>query len=145
MFSICDMPFYSQGLLNRDPLQRLGARSKDEIRRQPFFAPIDWVALYRREIAPPYNPCKAQRQEDAKNFEPEFTAMPVRSIDESAGSGNGNGRGRVEDEVKANPKDVFTNFTYEGDSYLLSGDHGLDRESHPGDEEGSSRISSVYK
>lgn len=42
----------------------------------PFFLPIDWAALYRREVAPPQRlPLPDRRVEDVRNFSREFTAL----------------------------------------------------------------------
>lgn len=40
--------------------ERLGARGVEEIKAHPFFATVDWVALYERRITPPFNPCRNQ-------------------------------------------------------------------------------------
>lgn len=32
----------------------------EEIKSHPFFATIDWVALYKKEIKPPYKPAVSQ-------------------------------------------------------------------------------------
>lgn len=40
--------------MDRDPNQRPGAKNKNDLRSQPFFAGIDWEKLERKEILPPY-------------------------------------------------------------------------------------------
>ena len=40
-----------RGLLQRDPMQRPGARDMDELRRHPFFRGVDWGAVYPEEPA----------------------------------------------------------------------------------------------
>ena len=41
------------GLLEREPALRLGARETADVQDHAFFAPVDFGALYRREIPPP--------------------------------------------------------------------------------------------
>lgn len=45
-----------QGLLQKDPKKRLGGDSADAevIRRHPFFRPVDWEKLYRKEVEVPF-------------------------------------------------------------------------------------------
>jgi hypothetical protein len=38
-----------QKLLTRDPTQRIGNCGAHEIKQHPFFADVDWNAVYRRE------------------------------------------------------------------------------------------------
>lgn len=78
--------------------------------RHPFFSVINWDALYRMEVAPPFDPCKNQDVEDAKNFESDFTNMPLFSVDDEGASGRG-------DRVS----DTFQNFTYEEESAMGKG------------------------
>jgi len=42
-----------EGLLKRDPRQRLGANGVAEIKSHPFFEGINWEAVLRRELQPP--------------------------------------------------------------------------------------------
>jgi len=43
----------------------------EEIKSHIFFATIDWDALYKKEIRPPFKP--AIREDDAFYFDNEFT------------------------------------------------------------------------
>ena len=104
---------FPQALLNRNPLQRLGASGGAEVRAHQFFASINWEDLYERKITPPFNPMRNQTAAgalDTSNFEREFTNMPV-SVD--AGSG-------VPREERRLDSDTFLNFTYEEESHLNS-------------------------
>lgn len=58
-----------EGLLKRDPRQRLGANGVADIKSHPFFEGIDWEAVLRRELHPPppilrSRPSKKLRPED---------------------------------------------------------------------------------
>lgn len=67
------------GLLKRDPSSRLGGGPEDfaEIQQYEFFSPIDWDALYRKEITPPYRPDVRDGDLDTRNFDSQFTTEPV--------------------------------------------------------------------
>ncbi|CAB3398548.1 unnamed protein product [Caenorhabditis bovis] len=67
------------GLLVKDPYQRLGGGPEDalEICRADFFKSVDWEALYRKEIEPPYKP-NVQSDTDTSYFDAEFTSQPVQ-------------------------------------------------------------------
>uniref|UniRef100_UPI00358F7C3C protein kinase C delta type-like n=1 Tax=Myxine glutinosa TaxID=7769 RepID=UPI00358F7C3C len=58
-----------QQMLNRDPVERLSAAAK--IRCHGYFSSIDWSALERREIPPPFIPHVASPG-DCRNFDSEF-------------------------------------------------------------------------
>lgn len=68
------------GLLNRDPAKRLGCGpgDADEIKGHPWFAGVDWVALYDCKIPPPWVPAVASSL-DTSLFDNEFTSMPLVS------------------------------------------------------------------
>lgn len=64
---------FVKGLLNRNPKHRLGATDDaEELKRHPFFADIDWEALAKKKITPPFKP-KLKSETDTSNFDPEFT------------------------------------------------------------------------
>jgi hypothetical protein len=67
-----------RGLLMRDPAARLGSRAGgvDEIKRHAFFAGLDWDALERREVEPPFKPTVAS-ETDITNFDATFTSEPA--------------------------------------------------------------------
>jgi len=84
-----------QGLLDRDPSRRLGSDGDGTaIRRHPFFAGIDWSALYNKQIPPPFKP-PVSNLLDTSNFDAEFTNLPLDSevrssyIDNSASISEG--------------------------------------------------------
>ena len=86
----------------KQPAKRLGSE-KDfiEIKQHPFFASIDWVALSKKEIQPPFRPIVTGK-EDFSNFDKEFTAeQPEESHS-------------PEDRVLSDQRKeiVYENFTY---------------------------------
>jgi len=66
-----------EGLLQKDKNKRLGAdNDAEDIKNHAFFKQIDWVALERKEIEPPFKP-NLRGQNDLKYIDPEFTQEPV--------------------------------------------------------------------
>lgn len=64
---------FVKGLLNRNPKHRLGAiDDAEELKAHPFFGDIDWVALSKKNVVPPFKP-KLKSVLDTSNFDPEFT------------------------------------------------------------------------
>ncbi|EME88633.1 uncharacterized protein MYCFIDRAFT_213358 [Pseudocercospora fijiensis CIRAD86] len=64
---------FVKGLLNRNPAHRLGARGDaEELMAHPFFSDVDWNALSKKLVAPPFKP-KLKSELDTSNFDPEFT------------------------------------------------------------------------
>ena len=64
---------FVKGLLNRNPKHRLGANGDaKELMAHPFFHDIDWEALSRKDVVPPFKP-KLKSDTDTSNFDPEFT------------------------------------------------------------------------
>ena len=75
-----------------------------------FFSDIDWIALNRCEIVPPFNPCSNNHiDDDTRNFEKEFTNMPMYSVDEPS---------RALSENRITSDELFSQFTYNEDNYL---------------------------
>ncbi|XP_061730941.1 protein kinase C delta type-like [Nerophis ophidion] len=62
-------------LFVHDPASRLGVVG--DIRAQPFFKNIDWSALERREVEPPFKP-KVKSPSDCSNFDKEFLSEKPR-------------------------------------------------------------------
>ncbi|XP_008336325.2 protein kinase C delta type-like [Cynoglossus semilaevis] len=81
-------------MFERDPTRRLGVVGN--IRLHPFFAVINWQALERREVEPPFKP-KVKAPNDCSNFDHEFLSEKPRlsysdknfidSMDQSAFAG----------------------------------------------------------
>ncbi|KAL1971229.1 hypothetical protein VTN77DRAFT_181 [Rasamsonia byssochlamydoides] len=83
---------FVKGLLNRNPKHRLGAKDDArELMAHPFFHDIDWEALARKEVIPPFKP-KLKSETDTSNFDPEFTTALEHSAslnDRAAALANG--------------------------------------------------------
>ncbi|KAM9312969.1 serine/threonine-protein kinase N1-like [Gastrophryne carolinensis] len=62
-------------LLRRNPERRLGSGERDaeDVKKQPFFKDLDFVALLERRLPPPFTPC-VKGPNDISNFDPEFTS-----------------------------------------------------------------------
>ncbi|KAH7819187.1 putative serine/threonine kinase [Monocercomonoides exilis] len=69
-------------LLDRDPQRRLGGGIRDaaDVKAHPFFASIDWEALFHKQITPPFIP-KSKSPDDVSNIDPEFLSMPITDLD----------------------------------------------------------------
>lgn len=107
------------GLLNRDPQKRLGVvgRGFDEIKEHPFYEGLDWDALYKRQLDPPFKPKIAAMTE---NFEKGFTSEPpTMSI-----SANNATKGDKEEELEM--EDEFEGFTFSRDDQQFDGFYGTD-------------------
>ncbi|KAK4128678.1 kinase-like protein [Parathielavia appendiculata] len=64
---------FVKGLLNRNPKHRLGATNDaEELKQHAFFADIDWDALSKKLITPPFKP-QLKNDTDVSYFDPEFT------------------------------------------------------------------------
>ncbi|KAF7331809.1 Non-specific serine/threonine protein kinase [Mycena kentingensis (nom. inval.)] len=67
-------------LLNRNPKLRLGAqRDTEELKEHPFFASIDWAALARKQVTPPFKPI-VESDESTANFDDVFTSMDLHDV-----------------------------------------------------------------
>ncbi|KAI1890888.1 hypothetical protein AGOR_G00158240 [Albula goreensis] len=62
-------------LFERDPTRRLGVVGN--LRAHPFFKNINWPALERREVEPPFKP-KVKSANDCSNFDREFLSEKPR-------------------------------------------------------------------
>ncbi|KAG8165116.1 hypothetical protein KVR01_005391 [Diaporthe batatas] len=64
---------FVKGLLNRNAKHRLGANDDaEELKRHPFFNDVDWEALAKKVITPPFKP-SLKSDTDVSYFDPEFT------------------------------------------------------------------------
>ncbi|CAD8176434.1 unnamed protein product [Paramecium pentaurelia] len=51
-------------MLERDPNKRIGTKSKDEIKQDPFFKGIDWDKVYKRQYKPPITDFSEMHDDD---------------------------------------------------------------------------------
>jgi serine/threonine protein kinase len=101
------------GLLNKNPLQRLGSGpfGAKEIMDHPWFQEINWEKLYKKEVIPPFKPIVKKDGEigNVPDFFKRQEAMDSISL-EPLVSPN-----KSEDTLK----NAFENFTYEDPYQLL--------------------------
>ncbi|KAH9179804.1 Pkinase-domain-containing protein [Lactarius sanguifluus] len=75
-----DGKHFVKALLNRNPKDRLGAqRDAAELKEHPVFKTINWDALARKQVTPPFKPV-VESDESSANFEPEFTSADISQI-----------------------------------------------------------------
>jgi serine/threonine protein kinase len=121
---------FVKGLLNRNPKHRLGANGDaEELKQHPFFADVDWVALGKKNMVPPFKP-KLKSELDVSNFDPEFTnalnsggSLTARAA--ALASGINTDSTPLSPTVQAN----FRGFTYVDDSAIndqLRADNGYE-------------------
>ncbi|KAL2125088.1 hypothetical protein VTJ04DRAFT_1453 [Mycothermus thermophilus] len=116
---------FVKGLLNRNPKHRLGAiDDAEELKRHAFFADIDWDALSKKLITPPFKP-RLRSETDVSYFDPEFTTAL-----ETNGSLNQRAQALARGLASSTPLSPsvqanFQGFTYVDESAL--DDHMQDR------------------
>ena len=105
-------------LLNRNPKHRLGAqRDAAELKEHPFFKTIDWDALYKKQVTPPFKPV-VESDESVANFDPEFTSADMRQI----------GLSEMDlDEEDPSPDWVTLSSSVNGAAHMPNGPLGSDR------------------
>lgn len=89
-------------LLVRDPTKRLGTGGTNDIKNHPFFRCVDWNALMKKQIPPPFKP-NVKSPSDISNVAPEFRNAPPPLPEAAAPA--------PAEEVPHNA--LFEGFTYE--------------------------------
>ncbi|KAK8190720.1 kinase-like domain-containing protein, partial [Phyllosticta paracitricarpa] len=118
---------FVKGLLNRNPKHRLGAnRDAEELKAHPFFADIDWEALSKKNLVPPFKP-KLKSELDTSNFDPEFTnalnqATSLNARAAALAAGMNPASTPLSPTVQAN----FKGFTFVDDSHMEEHFGGMD-------------------
>ncbi|KAL7682281.1 putative GPCR kinase, Phox domain, protein kinase-like domain superfamily, PX domain superfamily [Plasmopara halstedii] len=108
-------------LLIRNPAERLGSNGAHQVKQHQFFEGIDWTALAKKQVVPPFRPCLSaiNNGEIPLNFEAEFTRLPLPSADNAVASPR-NSRGMATTAHARRDSDTFKDFTYENPGYLES-------------------------
>lgn len=117
---------FVKGLLNRNPKHRLGATDDaEELKRHPFFADVDWDALMKKNVVPPFKP-KLKSVLDTSNFDPEFTnaITNVSSLNTRVATGAIPASTPLSPGMQAN----FKGFTFVDESNIEEVFHGRDSE-----------------
>lgn len=71
-------------MLEKNPKDRIGAKSSDEIRGHPWFEKVNWNALTSKSIKAPFVPILTS-DVDTSNFDDDFTSCSVESYSENNG------------------------------------------------------------
>jgi len=100
-----------QGLLIKDPLQRLGGGPEDAqaVKSHAFFASINWTDLEKKRLTPPFKP-QVVSETDTRYFDSEFTGESVELTPPDHAPGPIN----TIDEAD----EPFTEFSYHGQSVM---------------------------
>lgn len=56
------------GLLEKNPIKRLGAGGAEEVKTQPWFKNVDWDLMLEKKISAPFIPFMKEAG-DTRNFE----------------------------------------------------------------------------
>ncbi|EGR30379.1 protein kinase domain protein [Ichthyophthirius multifiliis] len=67
-----------QGLLQKNPKQRLGYNGSQEIKEHPWFNNLDWEVLLKKQYKPPFIP-QLKSETSLCHFDEEFIQMPINS------------------------------------------------------------------
>ena len=110
---------FVKGLLNRNPRHRLGANGDaEELRLHPFFADVDWVALARKDLVPPFKP-RLKSETDTSNFDPEFTnALNGASSLNARAAALASGIDTAATPLSPTMQDKFKGFTFVDESTM---------------------------
>eukprot|EP00871_Galdieria_phlegrea_P003089 jgi/Galph1/3781/GphlegSOOS_G2387.1 len=102
-----------QALLQREPAKRLGSgpRAGEEIKCHPFFRPIDFEKLYRRELPAPWKP-KMLSDDYIGNFDDTFTGEKADFDMSEMEAKLKNKKGGNDFLPQDIPKNYFDGFTY---------------------------------
>ncbi|KAI9830410.1 MAG: hypothetical protein M1826_004833 [Phylliscum demangeonii] len=120
---------FVKGLLNRNPRHRLGAvHDAEELKAHPFFADVDWQALTRKDVVPPFKP-KLKSPLDTSNFDPEFTnALQGTSALNSQAAALASHAAPASTPLSPGVQAKFKGFTFVDESMLDDAYHGRERD-----------------
>ena len=125
---------FVKGLLNRNPKHRCGATNDaKELMAHPFFADVDWEALAKKNVVPPFKP-KLKSVIDTSNFDPEFTnALDNRSALDARAAAIAGSAMPASTPLSPGTQANFKGFTFVDDSAM--DDHFKSRSYDDPDEE----------
>jgi serum/glucocorticoid-regulated kinase 2 len=104
-----------EGLLKRDPAQRIGSKfGIQEVTGHPFFKEIDWQKLKKKEMAPPINPMLHSSAKTVQRHESKLARLPI----DSTMCTNGMSNGDLIDVERF--EGLFPGFTYAGPTSFLT-------------------------
>ena len=95
-----------EGLLKKDPTQRLGYNDAEEVKNHPWFRDVNWKALAEKRYDAPFVP-KISSEDDLQHFDPDFTELDINSMSMGEGSSS------------KHFKD-YEDFTYDPDNHKMS-------------------------
>jgi serine/threonine protein kinase SCH9 len=104
------------GLLALNPNVRLGSRNNtEEIKSHPLFSNIDWDALYRKQVSPPFKP-NVRSEDDFSCFDPNVTDEDINwpSISKSKNLSQNSTNISINSEMNK----VFSGFTYSSEDII---------------------------
>src|SRR5256884_8309184 len=111
---------FVKGLLNRNPKHRLGAiDDAKELMSHPFFHDIDWEALSRKNVIPPFKP-KLKSVMDTSYFDPEFTNALTTSSSLNARAAALAGGMPASTPLSPTMQNAFRGFTFVDESTMES-------------------------
>lgn len=119
-----------QGLLDKDPVRRLGASEEDasEIKRHPWFAKINWDKLVKKQIEPPYKPMVTST-EDTRNIDRMFLNEPAKDTPQA-----------YELSPNAKQRNHFDQFTYVGGNHESNNFTDASKREHSGTRSGMNGV-----
>ncbi|KAL8996279.1 MAG: hypothetical protein Q9169_004165 [Polycauliona sp. 2 TL-2023] len=128
---------FVKGLLNRNPRHRLGAiNDAEDLKAHPFFAEMDWDALAKKTIVPPFKP-QLKSVLDTSNFDPEFTnALETSSSLNARAAALTSGAMPAETPISPGMQAKFRGFTFVDESTMneqfqsRDGDHNMDEDEY---------------
>ncbi|KAJ9624725.1 Serine/threonine-protein kinase [Knufia peltigerae] len=110
---------FVKGLLNRNPRHRLGANGDaDELMAHPFFGDVNWDALGKKNLIPPFKP-KLSSVADTSNFDPEFTnALNTSSSLNARAAALAAGANPASTPLSPTMQNAFRGFTFVDESTM---------------------------
>ncbi|ORZ08141.1 kinase-like domain-containing protein [Absidia repens] len=100
---------FLSGLLERDPYDRLGWDSSEQIKKHAYFANLDWDDVAQRKLVPPYLPT-IRSETDLTHFDTSFVTMTPRISQVPSVAIDGNKNDELEEQVEEDP---FRHFDFD--------------------------------